>query len=269
MSGDGIYTALSGAMAQSHKLDTIANNIANVNTTGFKKDRMVFNEYLTANEKGSDIIKVPRVPASIPSFYDMQGGDKSFVDVRGSYTDHSQGGLKATGNPLDLAIEGRGFIEVLSPQGVRFTRNGSLKISGTGKLVTKQGFPVLRQGLGQDPAQRSITIPEAKISVSNTGEIFAGAEAIGAISILQSDNTDAFQKVGGSLYKIKQNMDPKLEIASDSKVLQGFLEASNVNVVDEMTSMISATRVFESTQKAIQAFDSMNNKLVNIVGKTN
>ena len=86
MSTKGIYTALSGSLAQSLKIDTIANNIANVNTTGFKRDQQTFNEYLTAAEKEPEVIQVPRVPASIESFYDMNGGDKGFVNAAGTYT---------------------------------------------------------------------------------------------------------------------------------------------------------------------------------------
>ena len=112
MSTKGVYTALSGAMAQALKLDTIANNIANVNTPGFKRDQQIFREYLTANEKPPEVIQVPKVIASVESFYDMQGGDKSFVDPIGTYTDFSQGGLRHTGNALDLAIDGKGFFEI-------------------------------------------------------------------------------------------------------------------------------------------------------------
>lgn len=269
MSHKGIYTALSGAIAQNQRLDTIANNIANTNTTGFKKDQQVFYEYLTANEKGSDIIKAPRVPASIESFYEMNGGDRGYVDSRGTFTDHTQGSLKQTGNPLDVAIEGAGFLEVLSPAGVRLTRNGALRVDGQGRLVTKEGFPVLRSGVGQNPAARVLNIDSRNVTISQNGEIYSGRESIGSLSVVDVGNVDALQKVGSSLYKLKPNLDPGLSLAEESKVRQGFLEGSNVNVVDEMTKMISATRVFESTQKAIQAFDGMNNKLINVVGKTN
>ncbi len=97
MSTKGVYTALSGAIAQSTKMDTIANNIANVNTAGFKRDQQVFQEYLTNREKDPTIINVPRIPASPESFYDLQGADKSFVDLKGTYTDFSVGAPKATG----------------------------------------------------------------------------------------------------------------------------------------------------------------------------
>lgn len=269
MSNKGIYTALSGAIAQNQRLDTIANNIANTNTTGFKKDEQVFYEYLTANEKGSDIIRAPRVPASIESFYEMNGGDRGYVDSKGTYTDHSQGLLKETGNTLDVALEGKGFLEVLAPDGVRFTRNGALKIDGQGRLVTKEGFPVLRSGFGQPPEQRVLVPNGRNVTISNNGEIYSGTDSIGFMSIVNAGNMDALQKVGSSLYKVKPNLDPQLAVAEDVKVRQGFLEGSNVNVVDEMTKMIATTRTFESTQKAIQAFDNMNNKLINVVGKTN
>ena len=106
MSSKGIYSAVSGAMAQASKLDTIANNLANVNTTSFKKDRQVFSEYLSAYEKPDESMKVPRVVASIESFYDMQGGDNSYVNPSGTYTNFAQGGLKSTGSPMDVALEG-------------------------------------------------------------------------------------------------------------------------------------------------------------------
>src|ERR1700722_13837892 len=139
MSSKGIYSAVSGAMAQNSRLDTIANNLANVNTSSFKKDRQVFSEYLSAYEKAPDVIQVPRVPASIESFYDMQGGDTAYVNPAVTYTNFEQGALKPTGSPLDLALEGKGFFEVLTPQGVRWTRNGALQIDASGRLVTKEG----------------------------------------------------------------------------------------------------------------------------------
>jgi flagellar basal-body rod protein FlgF len=157
MSSKGIYSAVSGAMAQSSRLDTIANNLANVNTTSFKKDRQVFSEYLAANEKPQDVIQAPRIPASVESFYDMQGGDTAYVNPAGTYTNFEQGALKSTGSAMDMAIEGKGFFEVLTPQGVRWTRNGSLQIDGNGRLTTKEGFPVLRDGQN-DPAQRTIQL---------------------------------------------------------------------------------------------------------------
>jgi flagellar basal-body rod protein FlgG len=257
-------------MAQNQRLDTIANNMANVNTPAFKRDSQLFKEYLTSYEKEPGTITVPRIPASIESFYDIQGGDKSYVDAQGTFTDFTQGDLKKTGNPLDVAIEGEGFFEVRTPDGVRLTRVGSFNIDGEGRLVTKQGLPVLRDGgVGQDPATREIKLQNANVSISSTGEIFDGAQSIGRLSLVNVGNKDALQKVGHTLYTFKDTIDPKTTIAAEPKIHQGFVEGSNVNTVREMTDMITATRVFESTQKGIQAYDQMMGKAVNEVSKLN
>lgn len=270
MSTKGVYSALSGALAQSLKLDTIANNLANVNTPAFKRDQQIFNEYLTANEKPPEVIQVPRVPASIESFYDMQGGDKSYVDTKGTFTDFSQGGLKPTGNTLDVAIDGKGFFEVATPTGVKLTRAGNFTLDGNGQLVTKDGFPVLLNGEpGADPAARTVRLDGAgPITINDSGDLFQGTQQLGRLSLVDVKNPDALRKVGNSLYGFKDTMAPELSNVANPSLKQGFVEASNVNIVQEMTDMIQTNRVFESTQKAIGAYDSMAEKLVNVVGKT-
>jgi flagellar basal-body rod protein FlgF len=266
MSSKGIYAAVSGAMAQNSRLDTIANNLANVNTSSFKKDRQVFSEYLSAYEKPADVIAVPRVPASIESFYDMQGGDNAYVNPAGTYTNFEQGGLRPTGSPLDLALEGKGFFEVSTPQGVRWTRNGGMQIDSTGHLVTKEGHPLLKEGNG-DPAQRTITLGSRNVTVSQRGEVFDGGNLVGKLAVVDFAKADDLQKVGNSYYQLKGNAGSAPSPAEEGKIHQGFLEASNVNVIEEMTDMISANRVFEAAQKAIKGHDQMDDKLINVVGK--
>ncbi len=266
MSNKGIFTALSGAMAQSQRLDTIANNIANSNTNAYKKDKQVFQEYLTANEKLPDVIQAPRIPASIESFYDLQAGDRGYVNSTGTYTDHSQGNLRATGNTLDVGLDGRGYFEVMTPRGVRFTRSGGFKISSQGVLVTKQGYPVLKAG-AQDPEQRTIKINSRNLTISYGGDIYEGGEFNSKLSVVDVADADAMKKEGQSMYTLKQNYGAQLIPATETQVHQGFVESSNVNIVEEMTDMIQASRSFESTQKAIKAFDMLNGKLVNEVGK--
>ena len=266
MSSKGIYTALSGAIAQSAKLDTIANNLANVNTTSFKKDQQMFQEYLTAYEKNPDVIAVPRIPASIESFYDMQGGDKSFVDSEGTYTDFTQGHLQATGNTNHFGIDGKAFFEVLTPSGVRWTRNGSFVRNVQGQLATKEGHLVLREGQG-DPAQRTINLGTNAMTVSQNGQIFSNGAEAGRLALVEFDKHDVLDKVGSSLYKLKNNAQVTPKVSTGVVVQQGYLEGSNVNIIQEMTEMIAASRVFESTQQAIKAFDQMDDKLINQVGK--
>lgn len=264
MSTKGVYTALSGAIAQSQRLDTIANNIANVNTPAFKKDQQVFKEYLTAYEKPSDVIEVPRVPASVESFYDNQAGDRGYVDGSGSYTDHSQGTLKPTGNKLDFSIEGEGFFEVQTPQGVRFTRGGNFSLSAEGKLVTKSGYPVLRKGT-EAPAQRTIAVGSADISVTANGDIYGDGNKIATLSVVSVGPKEALKKIGQSLYGIKDNLNPNISPAAEFNIHQGFVENSNVNVIQEMTDMISATRTFDSTQRAIKAYDQMDEQMNTLI----
>ena len=126
MSSKGIYTALSGAIAQNRKLETISNNIANVNTTGFKANKQVFNEYLTDMEKNPRNLRFHKFPATVESFEDLRAYDRSYVDSNGTYTVKDQGALLETGNPLDLGIEGEGLMEIETSAGVRYTRNLSL-----------------------------------------------------------------------------------------------------------------------------------------------
>jgi len=268
MSTKGVYTALSGAMAQSQRLDTIANNLANVNTPGFKKDQQVFKEYITANEKPPEVIQVPRIPGSIESFYDMQGGDKSFVDSAGTYTNFSQGSLKMTSAPLDVAIDGSGFFEIATAQGVKYTRLGAFKMDGNGQLVTKDGHPVLQASPeGTDPSARVIKISgQAQITITDAGDVFEGDQQIAKLAIVDIPKKDSISKIGSSLYEFKKNAQPEVVNVTNPSLKQGFLEMSNVNIVQEMTDMIATTRTFESTQKAIQAYDSMSDKLINVVG---
>ncbi len=253
-------------MAQNQRLETISNNLANANTTAFKKDKQTFHEYVTANEKEPPVMTVPRITASVESFYDMQGADRAYVDTRGTYSDFAQGALKSTGGPLDLAIEGPGFFEVLTADGVKLTRNGSFKTDSEGKLVTNEGHAVLREGTG-DPAQRVVQALGRNVTVGFSGELYDGENQIGKLSVIEIDNKDAIQKQGGSLYMIKPNYEVTPRPSTDAKIHQGFVELSNVNVVDEMTDMIQASRVFEATQNAIKAYDQIDDKLANVVPK--
>ncbi len=275
MSLKGVFTALSGALAQTQKIDTIANNIANVNTTGFKKDQQTFNEYLTAIEKEQDVLQVPRMPASIESFYEMNGADKAFVNAAGTYTNFEQGSLKHTGGQLDVAIEGNGFFEVSTPDGVRLTRAGNFSIDANGQLVNKDGHPVLMQ-LPDGTDSASVSLDDRIVKFSGTkaaalndlGEITDGTQKIGQLSVVNVANPESLHKVGNNNFSFKPNMTPQLENVKLPNLKQGFLESSNVNIIQEMTDMIMAQRIFEGTQKAISTYDSMADKLINQVGST-
>ena len=176
--------------------------------------------------------------------------------------------MKPTNNPLDVAIDGAGFFEIATPQGVRFTRLGAFKIDGSGQLVTKDGHPVLKSAPdGTEPASRVIKIVgDQALHIADNGEVFEGENSLGKLSMIKIANKDSIQKIGSSLYTFKANFKPEIEIENSPSLKQGFVEMSNVNVVQEMTDMIATTRLFESAQKAIGAYDSMTDKLVNTVG---
>ncbi|MEI8347644.1 MAG: flagellar hook basal-body protein, partial [Pseudomonadota bacterium] len=181
-----LWVPVSGAIAQEKNVEVIANNVANANTPGFKRDQLTFKEYLTALEKGQDGIDLPNGEWRPEDFYRSQGAENAYVKVDGSYTIHDQGPLTPTGNPLDLAVNGPGFFEVLTPNGVRYTRKGNFSLNKDGNLVTDEGFPVLsklnlperapgsEEGPGKDipsPEQRKINVGQGKVVVNLEGEV--------------------------------------------------------------------------------------------------
>lgn len=275
-----IWVPLSGQIAQQRKVETIANNVANANTPGFKKDQLVFEEHLTALKKGSDDVHIPNKEFSPQDFYHTQGAENAYVAIAGSYTSHDQGQLVPTSNPLDLALNGTGFMEVLTPQGVRFTRKGNFSISKDGELVTDQGFKVL-QALElkpedlRGPAAESLPAPEERIirlphnqpiTVSREGEILTREGTIGKVSVVEFADTQALRKEGSALF-INPSDENARRVDIKTTVNQGFIEGSNVNAVEEMSELIKAHRHFESIQKAINAYDSINGKAVNDLAK--
>ncbi len=276
-----IWVPLSGQVAQQRKVETIANNVANANTVGFKKDQLVFKEHLTAFTQGVQDIDIPRKEFSPADFYHTQGAENAMVAVDGNYTIHEQGQFIPTSNPLDIALKGEGFIEVLTPTGVRFTRKGNLSLNRDSEIVTDQGFKVLsaleatpealRTPAAVDsfpkPEDRVLKVPaNSKLTVSLDGELLTREGSIGKLSIVEFADKHALKKEGNSLFITP---DEKNIIRTDIKttVNQGFLEGSNVNAIEEMSDLIQAHRHFDSIQKAINAYDSISGKAANDIGK--
>jgi flagellar basal-body rod protein FlgF len=276
-----IWVPLSGQVAQQRKVETIANNVANANTVGFKKDQLVFKEHLTSLTKGMDDIDIPRNEFSPADFYHSQGAENALVAVEGSFTIFEQGQLTPTHNPLDLALRGDGFIEVLTPTGVRFTRKGNFSLNKDSELVTDQGFKVLSAlnipneslrdpasaGNVPKPEDRILRVPTSSaLTVSLEGEVFTKDGPIGQISVIEFLDKHAIRKEGNSLY-ITPDETNILRTNVKTTVNQGFLEGSNVNAIEEMSELIKAHRHFESIQKAINAYDSISSKAANEIGK--
>lgn len=256
--------------------------MANANTVGFKKDQLVFKEHLTALTQGVEDIHIPRKEFSPDDFYHTQGAENAMVAIDGSFTIFEQGTLTPTGNPLDVALQGDGFLEVLTPTGVRFTRKGNLSINKDSELVTDQGFRVLSPANVPDgaqardlasvadfpnPQERVVRIPtNAKITINNEGEILTRDGAVGRLSVVEFKDKHALRKEGNSLY-ITPDETNVVRTGVKTTVNQGFLEGSNVNAIEEMSELIKAHRHFESIQKAINAYDQISGKAANEIGK--
>ena len=276
-----IWVPLSGQVAQQRKVETIANNVANANTVGFKKDQLVFKEHLTALTQGVEDIDIPRKEFSPADFYHTQGVENAMVAVDGSFTIFEQGQLTPTNNPLDVGLQGDGFLEVLTPTGVRFTRKGNLSLSREGELVTDQGFKVLsslnvsnealRGPAAADsfpkPEDRILRVPtNAKLTINQDGEVLTRDGVVAKLSVVEFQDKHALRKEGNSVY-ITPDETNILRTNIKTTVNQGFLEGSNVNAIEEMSELIKAHRHFESIQKAINTYDSISGKAANDIGK--
>ncbi len=247
-------TAASGMSAQQMNVDVIANNLANVNTTGYKRSKIEFQDilYQKLRTAGVESAAGTEVPVNLEVGY----GTKPSATQR----NYSMGSLQMTGNALDMAIEGNGFFQVLMPDGtIAYTRDGAFKMSADGQIVTSDGFFV----------QPGITIPAdaSEINVSPDGTISvlipgdAEAQEIGQLELAKFINSGGLQAVGHNLFtQSAASGDPILgtpTLDGYGGINQGYLEMSNVEIVDEMVNMITAQRAYEINSKAIQTSEEM------------
>jgi flagellar basal-body rod protein FlgG len=254
-----LYSAASGMDAQQINLNTISNNIANVNTTGFKKSKVEFQDlfYQTARQAGRESGAGNIVPTSVEL-----GNGSQVVSTSKVFT---QGQLTQTGEKLDLAIQGDGFLEIERPDGTSaYTRDGALKIGADGRVMTSEGFPVIG-GFQPVPAGTSA------IGISAGGDVTMttpnGTQTF-RIQLVRFTNPSGLQSIGGSLF-LETPASGVPEIGSPGEngfgtVMQGYLETSNVNVVEEMVGMILAQRAYEMNSKSIQSVDDMLQRVSNL-----
>ncbi|MBU1078496.1 MAG: flagellar basal-body rod protein FlgG [Spirochaetes bacterium] len=251
-----LWTAATGMIGQQFHIDTISNNLSNVNTTGFKKNRADFEDLLYHN------LKIAGTPATnvtvVPTGVEVGHG----VKVSATQKMFAQGSLKQTENPFDMAIEGEGFFKVRLIDGTEaYTRDGAFKVDSNGQFVNSNGYFL-------DP---EIILPEgfirSDVSISEDGRVFtkvAGSDEIievGQINITRFVNPAGLKAIGGSLFKTTMASGDPIEGPPSyeglGKVHQGFLEMSNVNLVDEMVDMIVAQRAYEVNSKSVTTSDSM------------
>ena len=269
----GLYTAGAGMITEATRTDVIANNLANVDTAGYKRDVAISKEFEPLLLRRINDYDPKKEVTSFKRFFlgkkPPQVGTLGLGSAISEIAiDRNQGSFQTTGNPLDLAIGGDGFFAVQTPNGVRYTRDGAFVRSATGQLQTSQGLPVLnRQG-------QPIVIPgnESHIVVTPEGGIYAGNDAdnrqnVGQLMLVSfGPDRRAIVKEGNNLWNPREGAQAR---PATGEVQQGFLERSNSNVIEEMVQLVNNYRMYESNSKALITQDSLLDKAINQVGRLN
>ncbi|MCL1835931.1 MAG: flagellar basal-body rod protein FlgF [Treponema sp.] len=278
----GWYTGASGMRAQQWRLDAVANNLANVGTDGYKRDVAAFKAFPELLIRRQDDDGVYQHPFGSGDAAPIVGKMGTGVELNELYTSFDQGAMKETSSDFDLALDGRGFFTVITPWGERYTRNGSFQLGKEGFLETKEGYPVLGEnGAIRVKANNFQVDKDGRVWVNaaypDEPEIMVGRESntwddtvlFDTLKLVEFDLDRYLEKQGSSLYRESETSGPAMIIAQGSrpKVLQGFVEASNVDPVVEMVQMIEVNRAYEANQKMIQAEDSALGTLINQVAK--
>ena len=251
---EALWVAKTGLDAQQTRLSVISNNLANVNTTGFKRGRAVFEDLIYQN--------VRQVGAQSSQDTELPSGLSLGTGVRTVATEklHAQGNVVQTENALDVAVEGRGFLQILLPDGTQaYTRDGTLQINSEGQLVTASGYTVQPAVTIPTGAQSISISPDGVVSVkSSNGE---AASQVGSLQLADFVNPSGLEAIGKNLY-VESGSSGSPQTGTPGlnglgALLQGALETSNVNSVEELVNMIETQRAYEMNSKAISTADEM------------
>ena len=233
-----LLLALSRQMAIRDQMESIANNVANMSTPSYKGERTLFHEYLTGQKGPKQIV---------------------FPQLKGLFRETMEGPIAATGNSLDVALRGKGFLVVESENGIRFTRDGHLSLNNKHQIVTQQGLPVL------GVTNRPMTVPQdaKSINIDTDGSIFAGDVRVGKFKLVAFENEQRLTRAGDGLYKTDAAQLP----AKDVEVQQHSLEGSNIQPVLEITRMIEASRIYQSAKNIVDSEDERIRKTIERLSK--
>jgi len=250
-----IYPILSGALAQERSLQVFANNIANVNTAGFKQDQQGFRAIMAKRVPGP--MPVPGVQSIAHHIVAVPGGPPArvFAAPHVSRTTFESGRTRITSNPLDIAIQGDGFFEVKTPHGLRYTRNGMFSLDNQRRLITNSGFPVMG-------TKGEIKVPPGVIHINGLGEMQVDGKSVGTIKVLEFPEKEMPTKSEDGLFA-----GGKGKVMAHPTLHPGHVEESNVNSLGEMVKMIQGMRTYESAQKMIQTIDRMAEVAIQDVGR--
>ena len=250
----GMLEAVQGCMREEVRMDVIANNLANASVVGFKRDRISFQNMLMRTDQGSTGSTSNTTDTS------RTQPDPSLIQIQ---TDLGDGPEHATGNALDLAINGKGFFKIQTPDGIRYTRKGNFSTDAQGYLMTQDGKPVLGKG---GPINVSGSTSGNNIVVDKAGTVLVDGSEVGQLDLVDVANPESLVKEGSGLFGLGEG-NSEVPLPADTVVRQGYVEESNVNVPQEMVAMIHSLRAFESYQKAIQVIDGLNNTATNQVSQ--
>lgn len=260
----GIYTSASGMITKQREQDMRANNLANLNTTGFKRDMSVEREFRNMNLIRTNDTQQPPAGPTVdrrPAIGTLSTG----ALLEEVVSDFQTGEMNNTGNPLDLALEGDGFFVVENEDGeVFYTRAGNYTLNQDGEVVTMQGYYLL----GENGRIQLDTSEAEEISITPEGTIMVDSEEVDELLVQEFENPAGLEKMGENLFaETEESGEPA--VSEGSVVQQGYLEQSNVNAVKEMAGMINALRAYEANQKTLTAHDDALDRAVNDVGRTN
>lgn len=245
MIGNAQLIGLSRQIALQRQMDVVANNIANVNTTGFKAENLLFEEYVMPVARNQDF---PTLDQPL-----------SYVQDWATMHDLSGGAMVQTGNEFDVALNGDGFFAVQTPAGERWSKSGALQLDATGTLVNSSGHPVLGEG---GPIQ--FGAEETGLLIAADGSVSSSAGAKGRLRLVEFANAQELTREGQNLFAGGTPI-----AATNTRVMQGFIEKSNVSGVSEMAEMIRVTRAYESAATMAQKQDDMRRDAIRRLGDTN
>ncbi len=270
-----LYSALFGALSNEHKLNLVANNLANVQTVGYKQDKVTFEDTFLHFAHDYILDSKPFLRGE-PLWPDPDV--KAKPRLAKQITDYSQGGLRLTGNPLDLAIQGEGFFRVQDPNTgeVYLTRSGNFLLDAEGQIIDGNGNLLLAGG-------GPITLPpSAVVTIDNAGNVRVGEEELGTLDLVTVGDPQALRRLGGNLYAspggeagAEEELQPGVAVedaAGEAQTIratinQGYLESSNVEVVTEMVRMIEINRSFEAYNKVMQTSDTVDRRVIAVASK--
>jgi flagellar basal-body rod protein FlgF len=242
----GIYTAFSGMQSKLDALDVLSNNLANLNTTGFKEE-IAFFTFLNQSLEGS------KGSENLNEAINQSILTQTALNV-------ASGSLTPSGRDLDIAIEGNGFLAVDTPRGIRYTRNGSLHLNAQSLLATSEGFPI------RGDNNSAISIGSGKIEIGKDGAVSVDGAQVGRIKVVAFEDVSTLRKEGNSLFASRAN--PAAELPSDATIRSGYLEQSNVNAVSSIVQMVDLLRSFESIKKSVDLImNDINSKAIDRLGR--